>query len=297
MIKKSLVCFIVFTLTLSTGVASNALKLRVIVEQANVHLNPNLDSATLTSVPKGALLESTHKVGEWFIIILPPDDRGYTRQGYIHTDMVEVIDGEEEIPAAPPQPPPPPPTPPPVAVEQPRQYEPPTESYGVTYEKLFSGFVTKFGWLRSPDPGGMDKGWIVGLNYDIGLSRNFALGIEIMPAYRNYSEIDLQIFPIMGFVNLKAGFNMGDLVKPLGFMNPYAGVGAGLDAAYTRISFEGESFTNFSTLMAYHIFLGLQLKLGSIKLIGEYQWVRVSDPNVNPNFWRHYLLFGFRFGR
>ena len=292
MSKKAFACFIIFCLTVCTAAAISQLKLRVISEHANVNLNPNQNSAILTSVPKGVLLEATYKAGEWYVVILPPDDRGYKRQGYIHTDTVEVIDGEEQIQAAPPPPPPPP-----VVVEQPQQYEPPMTQPGITSQKLFSGFVTKFGWLRSPDPGGIDKGWIVGLNYDIGLSRNFALGIELMPAYRSYSEIDMQIFPIMGFINLKAGINMGDLVRPLGFISPYAGVGAGLDAAYTLVSFEGESFTNFSTRAAYHIFMGLQLNLGALKLIGEYQWARVSDPHVDPNFWRHYLLFGFRFGR
>ena len=283
---------ILFFLIICVAVAANDLKLRVIAEQANVHLNPNFNSATLTTAPKGALLESTHKAGDWYVVILPPDDRGYKRQGFIHMDAVEVVEGEEEMQAAPPPPPPPP-----VEAEPPPQYSPPRETYYVTYEKLFSGFITKFGWMYRPDAGGFGQSWIAGLNLDIGLSRNIALGIELMPAFRSYSDPDIQIIPIMGFVNLKAGFSMGDLVRPLGFMTPYAGAGAGMDATYTIVDFEGETHTNFSTQMAYHIFLGLQLNLGALKLIGEYQWARVSDPNVDPNFWRHYLLFGFRFGR
>jgi len=239
-------------------------------------------------------LESILREDEWYVVILPPDDKGFKQIGYIRADLVKVVEvaGETPVQAAPPPPPPPP-----NAAEPPPEYPHQLETYAATYEKLFSGIITKFGWLWRPDSGGIGQSWIAGVNIDIGLSRNIALGIELMPAYRSYSDPDLQIFPIQGYVNLKAGFNMGDVVRALGFMSPYAGAGGGLEAAYATASFQGTNSSNFSTQPAYHVFMGLQLKLGSLKLIGEYQWTRISDASVEPNFWRHYLLFGFRFGR
>lgn len=277
--KKLLALIPFFLLILGTASAADTQILRVISEQANVYLKPDLGSSVLMIVPMGAFLESTQRENEWYVVILPADDQGFTRQGYIRAEVVEAVEGQKERAAVLPQ------------------ESPQPEIYIARREKLFSGFMIKFGWMRSPDPGGFDKSWIGGLNFDIGLSHSLALGIELMPSYRNYSDIDLHIIPIMGFINLKTGFNLGGLVKPLGFMNPYTGVGAGVDASYTLVEFEGESYSNFSTKFAYHIFLGLQLNFGGLKIIGEYQLVQAPDANVNPNFWRHYLLFGLRLGR
>lgn len=277
--RKALALTVLFILMSGAVPAADALKLRVIAEQANVHLKSNRDSDVLATVPNGAFLESIQREEGWYIVVLPADDKGFKHIGYIRSEEVEVVQGREEV------------------QEDFSQDFSPSEPHVGGPKKLFSGFLIKFGWMRSPDAGGLAHSWVTGLNFDIGLGRHLALGIEIMPAYRNYSEIDLQVFPVLGFVNLKAGFNAGDLVRPLGFMSPYAGVGPGLEAAYNIAGLEGESFTQFSTHFAYHIFMGLQLNLGAVLLMGEYQWVRVSDPYVDPDFWRHYLLVGLRFRR
>lgn len=289
--KRIFICLSLFLPALCSASAANTYILRIIAEQADVRLNPDHSSEIIAKVPKGALVEASAKEDEWFSVTLPRDESGFTHQGYIHEGVVEMIIIREDQPATPPPPPPK------ETIQQPVYYQQPAAYPFSPSPNLFSGFVTKFGWMYKPDAGGIGDTWVVGFNYDIGLHRNFALGIELLPSYRSYSDLEMHVIPILGFINLKAGLNLGDFIKPLGFIWPYAGAGGGLEAAYTIVSLDDETFTDFSTSGAYHIFIGIQLKFGTLKLIGEYQWIRVSDPNIDPNYWQHFLLFGFRFGK
>lgn len=288
---KNFVCLNLFFLVYCTASAADTYILRIIAEQADIRINPDHRSEIIAKVPKGSLVEAGAREGEWFFVTLPRDESGYTSQGFIHEDVVEMIITRKEQAAAPP------PSPHKETIRQPVYSQQPAAYPFPSSPHLFSGFVTKFGWMYKPDAGGIGDTWVVGFNYDIGLHRNFAMGIELLPSYHSYSDLDMHVIPVLGFINLKAGLNLGDLTKLLGFISPYAGAGGGLEAAYTVVSLDGETFTDFSTRGAYHLFIGLQLKFGTLRLIGEYQWIRVSDPNIDPNYWRHFLLVGFRFGR
>jgi hypothetical protein len=149
--------------------------------------------------------------------------------------------------------------------------------------------------MFSPDAGGLSKSWLSSFGYDFGLSRNFSLGIELQPSYRSYPDIDLTILPIMGFVNGKIGENAGRLIPFMRFLNAVAGIGFGLQGTYAKTTFEGQTYTNFKTLFAFHLMLGGEIDLKSLRLLLDYQLTRISDPNVDPNSWRHYILFGIRF--
>lgn len=270
---------IVIIYSFSLASASSQGKVKVIVEKANIRLQPDSISQIIAQAPLDSILEFTSKTGEWYAVTLPPDESGFIISGYIHQSMVEEVKKDLKPPVTPPvhlQP---------VEREQ-IPYEP--ELPPTPKGKLFSGFSLKFGWMNSPDAGGFSYAWLSAIGFDLGLHRNFSLGLEIQPAYRNYSEIDLSIIPLMGFMNAKAGLK-------LLFANLFVGGGVGLEATYSSLKFEGETLTDFDTKLAYHVIAGLEFDLRAVTLIAEYQMTQISDPDIDPNFWRHYLLFGFRF--
>jgi|GEM_PF-1076343 len=269
---------------------------KVVVDMANVRLTPSLQGQVIGQLQTGTLLEAQEKSGEWYLVNLPPDEQGYVVSGYIHQSMVQVISTIDRAqPAATPKP-----------VETPAQPQPParetaayetarTERWSPPAEKIFSGVFLKFGWLRSPDPGSFSNAWLASIGFDLGLGRNVGLGLEIQPATRSYSELDLAIIPVMAFGNLKAGLNLGQFLSFLRFLNLYGGVGAGVEVSYTKTTYEDETFMDFKSMFAHHLFFGTEIDLGSIRLIADYQLAKVSDPSVDPDSYRHYLLFGIRF--
>lgn len=291
--KKRGVFFLSILLIGSFSSASSSSKVRVIAENANIRLKPDISSMIIAQVPLGSILEFTEKIGEWYLVNLPPDEKGFIVSGYIHQSFVEEVE-KDYIPR------------PQVKEVQPVRTEP-VEKKQIEYEpvktqvpptpkgKLFSGFFLKFGWMISPDAGGFSYAWLPGLGFDIGLHRNFSLGIELQPAYRNYSEIDFSTIPLMGFVNVRGGISLGRLWHRLSFANLLAGFGAGLEASYSSLKLEGETLTDFDTKFAYHFLFGIEFDLKVLALIVEYQMTQISDPAVDPDFWQHYFLFGFRF--
>ena len=66
-------------------------KIRVAVTEADIRLEPNINSAVMAQIPLGAVLEVRQKKGEWYEVNLPPDDRGFIRRGFIHADFVEIV--------------------------------------------------------------------------------------------------------------------------------------------------------------------------------------------------------------
>jgi hypothetical protein len=271
--------------------------IKVIVGSANVRVKPDFASQVITRLPLGTLLESTAKTGDWYQISVSPDEKSAAVTGYIHQSTVQEVQTTAKPETE---------TPPPAKAAQPVlvQKEPQETAVPPAPPKyrpegsggnLFSGFYIKLGWMASPDAGGFGKSWLSSFGYDFGFGRNFALGFELQPAYRSYPEIDLTVIPIMGFVNVKAGENAGRLIPFMKFLDIVCGAGIGLEASYAKTIFDGQTYTNFRTLFAFHLLLGGEIDFKTFKLLLDYQLTQLSDPNVNPNFWRNYLMFGIRF--
>ncbi|MFQ6082085.1 MAG: SH3 domain-containing protein [Candidatus Aminicenantia bacterium] len=116
--KKGVVLIACLSLLLLLPGLSNAekVKVRVIVEKANIRLKPDLGSMVIGSAPLGAILESDEQIGEWFKVNLPPDEKGFVVTGYIHSSAVEVVEEkaieEKAVEEKPVSPPPVPPRPP-----------------------------------------------------------------------------------------------------------------------------------------------------------------------------------------
>ena len=68
----------------------NPIKLKVVTEQANIRLKPDIGSIIIKQVPKGTILNSSGKEGEWYQIIIETDEEERA-SGYVHESLVLVI--------------------------------------------------------------------------------------------------------------------------------------------------------------------------------------------------------------
>ncbi|HPB59178.1 MAG TPA: hypothetical protein PK266_03920 [Candidatus Saccharicenans sp.] len=69
---------------------NQTLRVRVVSEQANIRVKPDISSEMLFQVPEGTEFQAEKKEGEWFLVLFEKAD-GSRGQGYIHESLVEVI--------------------------------------------------------------------------------------------------------------------------------------------------------------------------------------------------------------
>jgi hypothetical protein len=68
-------------------------RVRVVTEQANIRVKPDISSEMLFQIPEGTELEAEKKEGEWFLVLFEKAD-GTKGQGYVHESLVEVVSPE-----------------------------------------------------------------------------------------------------------------------------------------------------------------------------------------------------------
>ena len=260
-------------------------QIRVLVHTANVRVKPDYSSSIIAQVSQGATLELKEISGDWYFVQLPPDESGVSKTGYVHQRVAErIMPAQQQTVRTQPR------------AQQPVSYEPERPRVAPpSQEGISTGFFLKFGWMTKPDAGGFGYSWLSAVGMDFSLAPNFTLGIEVQPAIRSYSDLDLTEIPVMAFVNGKGGINLGSLWRVLRVVNLFGGVGVGAEASFSTFKNEGQSYSNFDVKLAYHLLFGAEINLKSLALIAEYQITQVSDPAVDPDFWRHYWLFGIRF--
>jgi len=66
-------------------------KLKISVEKANIHLEPDAESPVVSTASKGTILDSYEKSGEWFRVVIGPDEKGFSVIGYLHSSDVVII--------------------------------------------------------------------------------------------------------------------------------------------------------------------------------------------------------------
>lgn len=71
------------------------IKLKVVAEQANIRLEPDISSIIIRQVPQGTILNATEKREEWFAVQLSPE-LGTTISGYVHESLVTAIESLAE---------------------------------------------------------------------------------------------------------------------------------------------------------------------------------------------------------
>lgn len=65
-------------------------KIKVVTEQANIRLRPDIGSVIIQQVPKGAILESWEKIGEWYKVKIEEEEPEQVF-GYVHESLVMLI--------------------------------------------------------------------------------------------------------------------------------------------------------------------------------------------------------------
>lgn len=66
-------------------------KLKVVTEEANVRLKPDIGSVIIAQLPQGTTVESTGKEGPWYLIIFKTDE-GTKAKGYVHESLVSELE-------------------------------------------------------------------------------------------------------------------------------------------------------------------------------------------------------------
>lgn len=112
--KKAILILLLAVFAASAAFASDAIKVKVKVQLANVRKTPDLKGAVIQQLPMGTVLNVLEKTGDWYHVALTVG--GGPAEGYIHTSVVEEMP-EVEIPA-PAKPPAGRPAAPPVVVPQ-----------------------------------------------------------------------------------------------------------------------------------------------------------------------------------
>ena len=70
---------------------SASIRLKVVTEQANVRLKPDIGSIIIYQLPQGTIIDSSEKEGEWYRVRLVQDE-GDTVSGYVHESLVIEIE-------------------------------------------------------------------------------------------------------------------------------------------------------------------------------------------------------------
>ncbi len=67
------------------------IKIKVVAEQANIRLEPDISSIIIRQVPQGTILNATGKKEDWFAVQLMPK-QGTAVSGFVHESLVIVIE-------------------------------------------------------------------------------------------------------------------------------------------------------------------------------------------------------------
>ena len=76
---------------LALNLNSSEWELKILVEKANIRMEPDENSPVVTTVARGTILKSYERTGVWFRVIIMSDKAGFVSLGYIHTSDVEIV--------------------------------------------------------------------------------------------------------------------------------------------------------------------------------------------------------------
>ena len=184
------ICLLIF---LMNGYAEK-IKLRVVVEKANVRSKPDLGSPVIRKIPMGAILEAEEQIGEWFKVILSYNENNIPEIGYVHLSVVEIV--EEKPPIPPPKP------------------SEPSKPIPQIIEKTERNFSIRF-------TGGINYSLLTDLNDGIEGLNNFWHDFLTLLGY----SIEGKVKPVHLGLNLGSDFIIN--------LNPRIGVGLGIKYIHT----------------------------------------------------------------
>lgn len=286
--KKTLWLTIFFLVFASLPATADS-RVRITVNNANVRSQPDLSGQVVLKAAAGDEFAVLATAGEWFKIALPAE--ADAPQGYVHNSVAELID--EKRPAAAPKP----------ATEEPgrraRRTKPaprPQPAKAAVQEKLFSGLAVKFG-LRTKPPASFGDRWLLSLAWEKGLNPFLAAGLELQPYFRSSSDAGFSSSALGAnlFLNAKGGVNMGRFSEKLKFLTPYAGAGLGGAFASYSSKFEGQKASGTQFNFAWHMMFGLEAAVKNLSAILEFQILKVSVADIDPDLTQYFWMLGVRF--
>ena len=94
----ALLVFLVFVASTRLAAAD---AIRITAPGAAIRLSPAESAAVISTPLVGSIFEVSASEGEWYTILMPPDDQGLRRYGYIQRRFVELVPGVSNIPREP----------------------------------------------------------------------------------------------------------------------------------------------------------------------------------------------------
>ncbi|MCX8159487.1 MAG: SH3 domain-containing protein [Candidatus Saccharicenans sp.] len=167
------------------------IRLKVVSEQANIRLKPDIGSEMLWQVAEGTELEAEGKEGDWYLVTVDKPDGSRVR-GYVHESLVEVVTSGMKpaavVPARQPE------TPLLKVVEvKPKRVRPARPGYLVTLvgggfylspadlnraaQGVADYYLAELGTGKKADLNGLHLVWCYGLDFFYPLGRQLFLGL------------------------------------------------------------------------------------------------------------------------
>jgi len=260
-------------------------KVRVTVNNANVRSDPRTTAVVVLKAAKDDVFVVLGKTEGWYRIRLPEETGSESPEGYINESVVELLaretaaePGLEKAPARAPH------------------AKPAAQRASPPVEKLFSGLSAKFGIMTQPAARFGDR-WLLAIGYDKGINPFLAAGLELQPYFRSFSDADFSDTTIGAnlFLNAKGGVNIGRFAESLKLLTPYLGVGLGGAMAFSSSKSGSEKVSDFAFNFAWHMMFGIEVELKGMSAILEFQILKVSLPDINPDPTQYFWMFGVRF--
>ena len=175
--KKILFLLCLSLLIAGSIAASDVIYIQVHAEVANIRAEPNLQSQVITQVRYGSILEANSLLGEWYAVSVV-DAQGKTRYGFIHKNIVEVVQSTQARPQPQPVAPPPPPRQQTVQPYQAPRY-PAQQAPKYMGISLFGGFALSTVSISEDLPPEVEQkmksGFGGGVSFELPFSQNFSL--------------------------------------------------------------------------------------------------------------------------
>ena len=99
-IKKFGVFFLIFLFLFEVfffGSEESVKMIQIKVQKANIRLKPTIESPIISAAPIASVFFSYQKIGNWYEIDLPPDERGIIVTGFVHESIVNVEEADQGI--------------------------------------------------------------------------------------------------------------------------------------------------------------------------------------------------------
>jgi opacity protein-like surface antigen len=284
---KKTILLAVLLMAVCSFPAAAAEWVRVTVNNANVRSQPSLSGELLLKAGAGDEFEVLAKISGWFKIRLPETSGSKASEGFISAALTELVTGLE-APAA-------------NQGEPARAKAPARPSRAVKpaisgEEKIFSGLSAKFGYMTKP-AGSFGDRWLLAFTYEKGINPFLAAGLEFQPYFRSFSDAEFSSSTLGAniFLNAKGGVNIGRFVENLKLLTPYIGFGLGGAFAASSSKFEGEKVSDVGFNFAWHMLFGIEVVLKNMSAILEFQILKVSLPDIDPDPTQYFWMIGIRF--